>query len=305
VTAAFAALIGAAIVCGSPAAADPNQDDQFLAALDKQGIPALANVPSLVATAHKVCRKLDGGTPVGQVVEEMTDNAYRNGPDVSQYPRDRLTRTFTRFVVAAVDVYCPYDHGTRGLSLADPMTAFRTQAEQRGWTGISATWLPRRNGRTVPASCDLGDSTGWTADEKGFATQMGLAPAGATVEPTPPQLPAPSVPPAHILKPPQAAPTPARLRPPPTQLPPPPTQLPPPPTQLPPPPPQQSDPPLVAPQPGSGGGGGMGGGGIGGGGMGGGGTGGSGGGGTGGGSGGPAEPSPTPAAPPGLIRVAP
>nr|VTP03928.1 hypothetical protein BIN_B_05310 [Mycobacterium riyadhense] len=100
-------LIGAAILRGSTAAADPNQDDQFLASLDQRGIPALENAPSLIATAHKVCGRLDGGMPVDGVVESMTNFAVNNDPSLRRYPRDRLTRTFSRFVSAAVQIYCP------------------------------------------------------------------------------------------------------------------------------------------------------------------------------------------------------
>ena len=44
---AILVLTGAAILRGGAAAADSNQDDQFLALLDQQGIPALEGVPSL------------------------------------------------------------------------------------------------------------------------------------------------------------------------------------------------------------------------------------------------------------------
>jgi hypothetical protein len=44
-------LTGAASLRGGAAAADPSQDDQFLALLNEEGIPALQNVPSLIATA--------------------------------------------------------------------------------------------------------------------------------------------------------------------------------------------------------------------------------------------------------------
>lgn len=54
---AIVVLTGAAILSSGAAAADPSQDDQFLSLLDKKGIPAIKNVPSLIVTAHKVCRK--------------------------------------------------------------------------------------------------------------------------------------------------------------------------------------------------------------------------------------------------------
>jgi hypothetical protein len=49
---AIVVLTGAAILRGGTAAADPNQDEQFLELLDKEDIPALQNVPSLIATAQ-------------------------------------------------------------------------------------------------------------------------------------------------------------------------------------------------------------------------------------------------------------
>src|SRR5260370_11684648 len=100
-------LIGAAILRGSTAAADPSQDDQFLASLDQHGIPALENPPSVIDLAHRVCGELDRGRPADGVVEAMTNYAQNNDPRLSQFPRDRLTRTFSRFVTVAVQVYCP------------------------------------------------------------------------------------------------------------------------------------------------------------------------------------------------------
>lgn len=67
--AALVVLIGAAILHDGPAAADPNQDDRFLALLEKKEIPAVANVPRVIDAAHKVCRKLDGGMPVNDIVD--------------------------------------------------------------------------------------------------------------------------------------------------------------------------------------------------------------------------------------------
>ncbi|GAB4930365.1 hypothetical protein MAHJHV34_37810 [Mycobacterium avium subsp. hominissuis] len=77
---AVVVLTGAALLSGGAAAADPGQDDQFLALLDKKGIPPVKNVASLIVTAHKVCRKLDGGMPVDALVDEMVNNAYRTDP---------------------------------------------------------------------------------------------------------------------------------------------------------------------------------------------------------------------------------
>jgi len=67
---AIVVLTGAAILRGGAAAAYPNQDDQFLELLAKEDIPALQNVPSLIATAHMDCRKLDGGMTVDALVDD-------------------------------------------------------------------------------------------------------------------------------------------------------------------------------------------------------------------------------------------
>jgi hypothetical protein len=67
--------------------ADPNPDDQFVALLDQKGIPALENVPSLIATAHRDCRQLDGGMPVDGVVNDMRERAFNaNGGAANTRP---------------------------------------------------------------------------------------------------------------------------------------------------------------------------------------------------------------------------
>jgi hypothetical protein len=69
--------------------ADPNPDDQFVALLDQKGIPALENVPSLIATAHRDCRQLDGGMPVDGVVNDMRERAFNanGGRPIPARPR--------------------------------------------------------------------------------------------------------------------------------------------------------------------------------------------------------------------------
>src|ERR1700739_977890 len=86
---AIVVLTGAAILHGGAAVADPNQDAQFLALLNREGIPAQEGVPSLIDTAHKVCRALDSGTPVGAVVNSLVNYAY----NVDHTERGRLART--------------------------------------------------------------------------------------------------------------------------------------------------------------------------------------------------------------------
>jgi hypothetical protein len=97
-------LAGAAILRGDAASADPNQDDQFLALLSHEGVPAISGVPELIKTAHEVCGELDGGVPVDVVVDELVKNANNITPGADP---DRLRRTETRFVKASTGAYCP------------------------------------------------------------------------------------------------------------------------------------------------------------------------------------------------------
>ena len=106
---AIVLLTGAAILRGGAAVADSNQDEQFLALLDKEGIPALNGVPSLIYAAHKVCRKLDAGMLADDLVEAMVNDAYGVDPPERLYAPGRLARTEARFITAAVGAYCPYD----------------------------------------------------------------------------------------------------------------------------------------------------------------------------------------------------
>ncbi|CAM4296275.1 hypothetical protein MB901379_03184 [Mycobacterium basiliense] len=305
-------LIGAAILRGSSAAADPNQDDQFLAALDQHGIPALENAPSLIATAHEVCRKLDGGVPADRVVESMTNFAVNSDSNLNRFPRDRLTRTFTRFVAAAVQAYCPANQNKlisfrgapapeptepRARIAASPQTAATSGSDVPAglfapdMTNTPTAWQqPTPTVGVFVGIYDWGQRPGCTAHGTVVAPPIQTVPAGETIAPKPPQFTGPPPPPANILIPPQAP-----KPPPPRQQPPSPQQLPPAPPELPPqapPPPQQMEPepPAVGPQPGGAAGG----------------AGGSAGSSGGGGGSGPAEPTPPPAPmPPGVIRIAP
>ncbi|SON62909.1 hypothetical protein MSIMFI_04439 [Mycobacterium simulans] len=267
--------IGAAILRGSTAVADPNQDDQFLASLDQHGIPALENAPSLIAVAHQVCGRLDGGMPVNGVVEAMTTFAYDNDPSMRQYPRDRLTRTFSRFVSASVQVYCPFhqDKLASFSAIAAPgshqsthrvatYTHHATTSEcdlrismPTAWPERTPTRVARRPhpivGGVFVASHNWGDRSDCTAHSDVLAPPIETIPAGETIAPKPPQVPAPLPPPANILIPPRApAPSqPPRQTPPLPQQPPPPPQEPPPPPQQLPPQPQESPPPPQQPPP--------------------------------------------------------
>ena len=97
-------LAGAAILRGGAAAADPNQDDQFLALLNQEGIPALSGIPDLIKTAHDVCGELDSGVPTDAVVDEFVD--YANSVTPGRDP-GRVHRSAIRFVSAAAGAYCP------------------------------------------------------------------------------------------------------------------------------------------------------------------------------------------------------
>ena len=101
---AIVVLTGTAILRSGAASADPNQDDQFLALLSQEGIPAMLGVPDLIKTAHKVCGELDGGVPVDTVVDELVNNANMITPGADP---GRLRRTETRFVIASAGAYCP------------------------------------------------------------------------------------------------------------------------------------------------------------------------------------------------------
>jgi uncharacterized membrane protein YgcG len=323
---AIVVLTGAAILRGGAAAADPNQDNQFLALLDQEGIPALENVPSLIATAHKICRKLDGGMSVDYLVGAMVNYAYNADPHERGYPPGRLARTEARFITAAVEAYCPRDRGKIASGMANPAPG-STQLTRRGaaYTHNSvnsdndlrepppldmiimpAPWRePTGSGRARPPHSMDGSvvvagryghhRSEYDAPGTLLASLLGAAPSG---EIAPPPIPAPPPPTAQTLTPPRpiAIRQPPKQPPPPPKRPPPPPKQPPPPPKQPPPPPKQVEPPAVGPQPG--GAAGSGGGGI----TGGGGTG-SGGGGTGSGGGGRAEP--TPDMPPGFVRLAP
>jgi hypothetical protein len=276
---AIVVLTGAAILHGGAAAADPNQDDQFLALLDKEGVPALSGVPSLIATAHDVCRVLDAGMPLGTVVEALVNYASSNDPTQD---RGRYERTETRFVHAAVGAYCPYDQGKIASITANPapgwnepthrVAAYTHNAVNSGsdlrepppaldmidlpaaWqepTGTGAVRPPHLmdGGVFVAGRCgdDRSDSD---AHATVLASLIGAIPGGVT-SPNPPQIPAPPPPTAQPLTPPRpiAAPPPPKQPPPPPQQVEPPPQQPPPPPKQPPPPPQQVEPPPTPPMP--------------------------------------------------------
>ena len=103
-------VLTAAIICAGAADADPSQQDQFLALLQQEQIPAIDNVPALVYHAHEICGDLDGGASVETVVTVVMNRAYEDNPALHVFPT-RVRKTAVRFVTASVDVYCPSHQG--------------------------------------------------------------------------------------------------------------------------------------------------------------------------------------------------
>lgn len=277
------------------AAADPSQDDQFLAVLQSKQIPALENVPTVVAAGHTVCRKLDDGVPENVILDGLTNDAYAMNPRL-RLQSARLSATMSRFISAAVEVYCPGDRN----KIAEG-TAFLLRPPSHT-SNLITTVTYRRSAYAVG-----GQVRRPASEALAISWPIGAVPTADLSQPNPP-LPAPAPPqakaphsPQVIAKPPapqRVAPPPQQPPPPPPQQPPPPPeQLEPPPPQQPPPAPEQVEPPATGPQPGTGTGGGGGGDG----------TGGQGPGGSAGGSGdgGAAEPGPSQPRPPGLIQLVP
>ena len=229
---AIVMLTGGEILRGGAAAADSNQDQQFLALLDKEDIPVLDNAPALIATAHRICGKLDGGMAADDLVNVMKNNAYKSDPVERLFPPARLTSTMTRFITAAVEAYCPYDQGKIASIMANPLP---------GSNGPT-----HRGGGVFVAGHHGGDRSD---DARGtvLVSLIGAVPSGEIPKPNPPQIPGPPPPTAQI---PAAAPPTAQILTPPR-----PVVAPPPPKQSPP-APKQAQPPAVAPQPGGGVGGG-------------------------------------------------
>ncbi|RFZ21381.1 hypothetical protein VIMS_00499 [Mycobacterium marinum] len=316
--AAIVVLTGAAILPSGAAAAEPNQDDQFLALLDKKEIPAIANVPRVIAAAHKVCRKLDSGMPADDLLDGLRNDAYNIDPMMRQEPA-RLTTTMTRFITAAVQIYCPHHQSkmvsikaspapgsnqpthrvaanthnavNSGSDLREPRLELDMTSMPTAWqepTGIGTVQLPHLlDGGVFVAGHYRDGRSNFDPHDTTLASLIGTVPAGDPLLPNP-AIPAPPPPTAQILSPPPpiaAAPSSQ----PPQELTPPPQ-----PPQEPPPPPQEVAPPADAPSPGgaadSGGIVGNGGGGS---------------GGSGGGGGAPAEPSPGQPMAPGFIGLAP
>ncbi|WP_297774596.1 DUF732 domain-containing protein [Mycobacterium sp.] len=266
-------LTGTAILHGGTAAADSNQDDQFLALLDSEGIPALEGVPSLIDTAHRVCRAIDDGFSADAVVDAMVQDAYRQDPDERSYAAGRLARTEAKFVTAAVGAYCPYDRGKVAFT-ANP-TSHGTESTHRGAvpahaavnsagaalepaTTLDAITMPAPGQEPpspsairLPQVMDGGVvAAGRSSGERAHGTVPGsrivAVPSGDTAQTEPPEIPAPP-PVARLRTPPEPIAVPPRPQQPAPrpQQPAPPPERPVPPPELPPPPPPPPAPPMA------------------------------------------------------------
>jgi hypothetical protein len=121
-------VLTAAIICAGAASADPSQQqDQFVELLARDEIPALDNVPTLVARAHKICRELDGGASVYAVVDEEMNGIFEENPAYHQQAA-KVHRTAIRFIAVSAEVYCPnhltdpYVSDDVGFSIRDQAT---------------------------------------------------------------------------------------------------------------------------------------------------------------------------------------
>lgn len=106
-----AALIAGVAISLSPTVSAASQDDQFLAALARAGIPAHDGIPAVIEYGHAVCQALDSGMAPGEVVDRLANYAYGLDPsnDLGRYQR-----SFVRFVRVAASVYCPGTSGSVG-----------------------------------------------------------------------------------------------------------------------------------------------------------------------------------------------
>jgi hypothetical protein len=277
-------VLTAAIICAGAASADPSPSQQdlqdlFVAQLAADQIPAIDNLPALVARAHQICSELDGGASVYAVVDEEMNGMFEQNPEYRQVSA-RVHRTAVRFIATSIQVYCPshfydpYVTNDAGFSILGPVAGVGHQTLP---TRIGAVWTPHLMDSGVFASgCYAANRSDGDAHGTVLAWQIEAIPSGDITQPDPPQVPPPPPPRAQIQTPPRPV-------------------APPPLPKQPPPPPRQVEPPAVGPQPGdaagSGGGGSTDGGGN--------------GGGSARGGGGPAGPSPAPSMPPGFVGLAP
>jgi hypothetical protein len=103
-------MLTAATMCAGAAEADANQD-HFVALLGQEQVPPMSDgdIPALVNRAHQMCAELNGGTSGDALVDDEMNRAFGDNPALHLYA-GRVRRTAVRFVIAAVDVYCPSHH---------------------------------------------------------------------------------------------------------------------------------------------------------------------------------------------------
>ncbi|MGB3335402.1 MAG: DUF732 domain-containing protein [Mycobacterium sp.] len=226
-----AAVAVTAMLQSSTVAADPGQDDQFLAVLQSKQIPAIDNTSTVFAAGHTVCRKLDEGVPADAILEGLKNDAYAMDPNLRRQSA-RLAVTMSRFIAAAVEVYCPSDQVKIG-----PAVVSRVRQADRPTRVFTLV-----TNRTKSESA--GNAAILAAPYRALGSPRSTLATGDIVQPKPPQVPTPKQPEAKIPKAPQAAakPPPQQVEPPPPQAPPPPPEeIEPQPPQAPP-PPEQIDP---------------------------------------------------------------
>ncbi|WP_264960922.1 DUF732 domain-containing protein, partial [Mycobacterium kiyosense] len=221
----LALITGTGILRGGTAAADPNQDDQFLALLEKREIPAVANPPRVINAAHKICLKLDAGTAADELVDALRNDAYNMDPSLRRFPPARVTTTMTRFITAAVEVYCPYDLGAiaslPGSSPGPDQPLYRvggyahhTVNSADGFAeGRAAPYVGPAARPDPPGGCAVGLLPEMLGETLAFERRtepfhdtlrpriIGAQPAGDPHPPNPPQIPAPPPPTARTVTP--------------------------------------------------------------------------------------------------------
>lgn len=211
------------------AMADPNQDDQFLAVLQSKQIPALENVATVVAAGHTVCRELDDGMPAANILDGLKNDAYHMDPLLQNQPA-RVSATMSRFIAAAVEVYCPGDNNKIASLMSMSAGPPPRPAQLFAVAGYRTMTAPGPgSGRAAGTAAGL---------------SLGTAATGDLSQPQPPVVPSPKAPKAKIPHTPRAV----TKRPVPQRPPSPPRVQPPPPQQ--PPPVPQAEPPDTGPQPG-------------------------------------------------------
>lgn len=102
----LAAVVAGLSLGSAVAVADPDQDQRFLAMLDQEHAPAVENVPSIIAAAHRVCVRFDEGTSFDVLRQDMAERSMAANPVERSMP-DRVNLAMTRAITAAVEVYCP------------------------------------------------------------------------------------------------------------------------------------------------------------------------------------------------------